>query len=181
MLTPFILQIAGIGVGDAITYGAIILAVIYYATPILIAVTIMLYELLLRLDLGTSMAGAVNILAGIFARKNTSFSVLPTAHKITPDVQSQLFKIDNPLNVFLNVNRGFLYIGFFLSLLTLEPFSLVLSLTGTSFPYYVYTTIFAVITSTLTLEPLFLTTLILLAGLDRIIDVSVDIVKLFRD
>lgn len=163
--------IPGLGslASNAVWIAVAIALVWYYATPITIAFIILFYELLLRLDIAGSLTNVVNTIA----RKSFNVSILPSQSKLDSDTQAQVFKINPAINVFLNVNRAFLYMAFFLSLVTLFPFTLAIT-----FPSIVYTYIFGFMNDIIiVLEPLFIGTVLILAALGKITDIAADIIK----
>lgn len=155
---------------NPLTAGLILAAIWYYITPITIAFFILTYELLLKFDLGGSLINVANALI----TRNIHFSILPSSSRQDPDRQSQIFRLDHPINMFLNINRGILYFAFFLSVIVLIPFNLAIS-----FPPEIYALIFQNMTVILVqIEPLFLGTLLILSQLDSLIDLATNIVKL---
>lgn len=157
----------------------ILSAIVYFATPITIAVIILIYELLLRIDIAGSAGGLINRILTRVGTKRPNLSILPSFKEKTDyQTEQDLFKIDNPLNIFINVNRAFLYIAFFLSFVTIWPMSGVFN-----FPSSAYIAIFAFINYFVVgFEPIFLTTLILVfAPVNIYVDVIVDAVNLVVD
>lgn len=179
-MIPILLQSApatGIpGLNTAVGLVAISILLYYYATQITLLVAILFYEALLRLDIAGSMAFAVNTIARKYLHAPGGFSILPSSSKDS-DSQAQILKVETPIHIFININRAFLYLAFFLSLTLVFPFSNVLS-----FPYTVYDGIFYVLNTTvLVIEPIYLgIVLIVFAPLGKLIDVVIDVIKLVK-
>jgi hypothetical protein len=158
---------------------AILVAIAYFATPVTIAIIILVYEVLLRFDIAGSAGSLINKIIARGAAKQPNLSILPSfKEKTGHETEQDLFKLDQPLNMFLNINRAFLYIAFFLSFVTLWPLSGVFN-----FPSSAYIAIFTFInTFVVVVEPLFLTTLILIfAPVNIYVDVMVDLINLVVD
>jgi len=157
---------------------ALVAGIAYFATPITIALIILIYELILRLDLAGAAGSVINRILARGSAKNTGVSILPRSIDVSTDhiVEQDLFKLDQPLNMFLNINRAFLYMAFFLSFVTIWPINYVFS-----FPSSAYIAIFTFINTFITVvEVLFLPTLLLLfAPLNIYVDVVVDLINLF--
>jgi len=160
----------------AFTWCSVVAATVYFATPIAIALVILVFEVMLRFDIAGSAGNIINKLIARGVAKNSSISILPSFKTSTGhETEQDLFKLDNPLNIFLNVNRAFLYIAFFLSFTTIWPLSGVFN-----FPASAYIAIFSFITWFIAgWEPLLLITLILVfAPVNIYVDVIVDAVNL---
>ena len=181
MVTTFMLGLSFLnpigGLNGLVQTVAILVAIAYYWTPILIALFILAYELILRMDIAGAAGNIINKILARAGTKSQAISILPsnisTAH--SHETEQDLFKLDNPLNIFLNVNRAFLYIAFFLSLVTLWPFS-----GNFTFPSSAYIAIFNFIDwFIMTFEVLLLPTLILVfAPINIYVDVLVDAINL---
>ena len=170
---PLIPGLSALGSNVAWLVG-ILLVVSYYAVPIYLVVIILLYELLVKIDI----AGGMNYLAKavmVLAKKSQLMSLIPSTTTINHDAQAELFKIESPLNLFLNLNRAILYFALFLSLVTLAPFSWVIN-----FPMSIYVPSFNLINNIIAVEPLFLSPLFIFAVIDKFADVASDMSKLVR-
>ena len=159
----------------AFSYCSVIAAIVYFATPIAIAVVILIFEVMLRFDIAGSAGNVINKLIARGATKNANLSIIPSFKTSTGhETEQDLFKLDNPLNIFLNVNRAFLYIAFFLSFTTIWPLSGIFN-----FPASAYIAIFSFITWFMAgWEPFLLITLVtVFAPVNIYVDVIVDAVN----
>jgi hypothetical protein len=143
-------------------------------TPFIIAFFILVYELMLKFDIGSTVSGALNLIYKAYVRKpGQNLSILPSSTPLDADTQAQIFRIDHPFNMYIYLNRGFLYVAFFLSLTAIWPFNVF------AFTPQVFVEIFSVINTVITVyEPLFLFVIITIASVDRVSSVVGDIVKL---
>lgn len=165
---------------DAVWIVPLMGAIAYYSTPIFFAFVIYVYESLLKFDAGKSVAAGINSMSRIMSKKilSTPISILPSSptRKLDHDSQAEMMKLETPMNVFINVNRAFLYTAFFLSVFSLFPFSSMIT-----FPAQIYVTILSIMTDVVVyVEPIFIPTLLILSQFDKIIDVASDLVKLVK-
>ena len=171
-----LLQLSPVGILAGFAEGALIIgAIAYYATPIFLAFVILFYEILLKVDIGTNIGANLGKIAGILLKKPNSFSLLPSSTPVSHDTQVEILKLETPINIFININRGFLYIAFFLSLIVLAPFSWV-----ANFSPQFYIDIFNLINGAIAIEPLFISTLIIFSLIDGISDWMVDLFRLIK-
>ena len=150
----------------------------YYELPIGIAILIMFYQWLCNIDLATTTGSALNSIASIIAKNPimANISILPkSANPDTSyDNKVEWLKINTPTKIFLNINRAFLYVAFFFSILTLFPFSSIMT-----FPAIISVYMFDMMTIViLQLEPLALVIIvIIIAPLQKAVSVAAKLIK----
>ncbi len=96
-----------------IAYGVKIAILILLAPLIEIGLLIILYEALVRFDIGRSLT---NIAHAILHKNPQALSLLPSLKGSSESVQT--FSMDTPFRVLINVNRALLYLAFFLALIS---------------------------------------------------------------
>lgn len=176
MITEILLSLPIIGGLSALQQGAIFVAIMYYSVPITIAIFILLFELMLKFDLAGSLANVANAI--IKYGFNQSFSILPSANTkaVDADKQAELFRIESPINLFIHMNRAMLYMVFFLSLMTLLPFSLAFT-----FPVIIYVGILSMVNQiVIYYEPLFFGTILIFSSIDKVTDVMKDMIAFIK-
>ena len=171
-------------IGTAVTVAAVIAAAVafvtYYAVPIYLAIIITIYELLLKFDIATTVQqatqAAFQVIAGSLKIPQLSqISILPAEHKANT-AGGTLISYQTPFNMLFNINRAFLYFGLVIILMTLFPFNLVVGI-----PPFLLASIFTFISLVvLFYEPLIIGPLIILALLDLLTDIIVDLAKTAR-
>lgn len=153
-------------------------AVWYYKTAIILAIFIMLYQWFLSLDIAATTGSALNNIASIITKNPmfSSLSILPKSDDPNTkyDNKVEWLRINNPMKIFLNINRAFLYIALFFSLLILYPFSSIMT-----FPREVYVSMFSMMNIVvMQLEPLALViVVIIIAPLQKAVSVVAKFIK----
>jgi len=173
-LINILLQL-GIGqiVGTALKYVSLILFLYWFWRPIVIALFIFVYELLLRTDL----YGSIKSLAKVYlAKSKAGLSLLPqTEGYQNAEEKRTLFSLDSPIKTLLNINRGILYTAFFVTLITSFPISMFFSLTGATVG-----TVFSFLNTIIGLEALLIMIFFTLVVVDKISDILITLSGITR-
>lgn len=138
--------------------------------PIFIAIIIVAYEMLVRLDITGSLKTFTAIVGSAFGNKGGAIAnIFPSTTKDS-DTQARLFKMDTPFHTIINMNRGILYLGFIISFMTTPLFPTAASALSTSSLTLLYSVINGLV---LYLEPMVVVILISLVIIDFLSDLLV--------
>jgi len=173
-LINILLQLGiGTAIGTAVKF-AVAIALLYWLwKPIVIAIFIFIYELLLRTDLYGSLKSLSKVL---LSRHGAGLSLLPqTEGYQTAEEKRTLYSLDSPIKALLNINRGILYTAFFVTLITSFPISLFFSLSWTTID-----AVFNFLNGIIAYEALVIMIFFSLVVADKISDILITLGGMFR-
>jgi len=177
MVSKLINILLQLGIGNivgTITKFAVAIALLAWLwKPIIIALFIFVYELLLRTDL----YGSIKSLAKVYlAKSKAGLSLLPqTEGYQNAQEKRTLYSLDSPIKALLNINRGILYTAFFVTLITAFPISLFFSLSGTT-----VNAVFHFLNGIIAFEALVIMIFFTLVVVDKISDILITLSGIFR-
>lgn len=135
-----------------------------YLMPIFtLIIYIVLYESLVGLDLSGSLHQLSSVLLSNQTKSAVSLVPNPTVDK---SAQRQMFKMDTPFRVFIQVGRGLLYFAFFAFLMTTPLVSSFFNM-----PYQAEGYIFVFINNIVGIEILAISIALVLVVIDNFLDI----------
>jgi len=165
--------IGSIGIGTIAKFGIALLLLYWLWKPIVIAIFIFVYELLLRTDLYGSIKSLSKVL---LSKHEAGLSLLPqTEGYQNAEEKRTLYSLDSPIKALLNINRGILYTAFFVTLITSFPISLFFSISWTTVG-----AVFHFLNGIIAYEALVIMIFFSLVVADKISDILITLGGMFR-
>jgi len=173
MVSRLINILLQLGIGTAVKF-AVAIALLYWLwKPIVIAIFIFVYELLLRTDLYGNIKSLSKVL---LSKHEAGLSLLPqTEGYQNAEEKRTLYSLDSPIKALLNINRGILYTAFFVTLITSFPISLFFSLSGATVD-----AVFHFLNGIIAYEALVIMIFFSLVVADKISDILITLGGMFR-
>ena len=145
-----------------------VVTIIAIADPYLMPVfTLIIYIVLYESLVGLDLSGSLHQLSSVLlSNQNKSAISLVPSPTVDKSAQRQLFKMDTPFRVFIQVGRGLLYFAFFAFLMTSPIVSSFFNM-----PYSAEGYIFVFINNIVAIEILAISIVLVLVVIDNILDI----------